>query len=120
MEHSDESLTPKDTIDRLNLTPKVSCGTVTTDRNDWYQNYLDTPTERPLYDEMPQPWEITSGSYVKTKNDRDNMGFPVCGILSKRTKDLTIVIGHGFTNYADEKFVWRGTAEDFDRTWVID
>ena len=100
--------------------PVLTLGTVSTELQDWYNAYLDTPINVPTYAECPKPWQIQAGSCVKACNQPGNFLNMVCGRLSSRTAEKTVVIGHGFSNSPDEKYVWTGTAKEFDQIWICD
>lgn len=74
--------------------------------------YLDTPMSPPKSAEDRHA--LKPGTCVKTRE-----GY--CGRVHKNMPgEICVVIGHGWNDSDVEKFVWRGTHEEFQRMWEID
>jgi hypothetical protein len=60
--------------------------------------------------------ELMPGTCVKERGSK----IPMCGIVSKRSADSCVVIGHGWDNSDSETFIWRGNEDEFQTNWTID
>lgn len=90
-------------------------GQTTFDRSEWIRLRLDTPLGVPV-----DCFHLPPGTCVKTGGLGEDI---FCGIVHKHSQDdprECIVIGHGWCDTDDERFVWRGTLAEFNRTWKID
>lgn len=93
-------------------------GNVSFDPRDWQDVYFDTPLAPPQ--DVSQRARLAPGTCVKTNG---NFTECVCGIVSLHNCPESlecIVIGHGWADWPEERFVWRGTVHEFNRTWEVD
>lgn len=102
---------------KIDEMPVIDCGTLSFDRADFDSVRKDTSAAAPLYDRCPAPLEMLEGTAVKTY--QKDLNFPVCGRISKKG-DTYVVVGYGWLESPSEIFVWRGTKDEFARTWVCD
>jgi len=91
-------------------------GTTTFKLDDFVKLWLDTPISPPQDQDMRNMLE--PGTCVKQWHNGEAL-WRLCGRVHRNEGNECIVIGHG----GDEKweqFVWRGTRDEFNKTWVID
>lgn len=87
------------------------------DRSYWRAFWLDTPIT-PSNDANKRR-KLAPGTCVKQVTP--SPGVPECGrVHANQEGALCRVIGHGWNDSADEKFVWEGTKGEFEETWQAD
>lgn len=84
---------------------------------EWFKRHMDTPFTWSV--PANKRLELAPGTCVKTSG---NLRDVVCGRVHNNGSEdgNAVVIGHGWDNGAEEKFVWRGTRAEFLTTWQID
>lgn len=80
-------------------------------RKEFMAYWLDTPMHPP--ESAEKRLNLRPGTCVKTPY--------ACGRVHRNEKlEICVVIGHGWNMNDEERFVWRGSHEEFQRTWSID
>jgi hypothetical protein len=95
-------------------------GKITFDKADFASVRADTTLVQPTYEECPEPLDMLPGTSVKTYVDSKLGEPPLCGRLSRLSEDGAVVVGYGWLDMPSETFVWRGTRDEYARTWVCD
>lgn len=96
-------------------TPRL--GVTTTNRDDFLENYLDTPIGPPF--DFNERYALAPGTCVKTFHATFHPDL-LTGRVRQNEKDACIVIGHGTIDCPLHTFVWRGTREEMLAVWQID
>lgn len=88
-------------------------GKTTFDRKDFKAQWMETPISPP--DSMDKRFKLAPGTCVKTADD-------YCGRVQSNGEEdsKAVVIGHGWDDTDEERFVWRGTRAEFLSVWQID
>jgi len=96
----------------------LGCGSITHDRTVYKAAWMNTPASIPP--SLEDRFALKPGTGVKSF-DREPNGMPtLCGRVTRNDDDGCTVIGYGWTEQADEKWVWTGSKVEFNRTWEID
>lgn len=85
----------------------------------WHKKVMDTPFRGRVHAEAKTAEDAAKlpGNAIKSIERASPAGFPKHhGVLVEYGDDC-VVRGHGDMN---DKFVWKGTNEEYHRTWIVD
>lgn len=88
------------------------------DPTEWLTFHLDTPNAAPPQAEVRQ---FRPGTAVKHAGRTAEWNDWLFGVVHHNEPgEVCRVIGYGWNESPDEKFVWEGTKPEFDSFWRID